>query len=202
MLVFPTLIAICRARDRVNSWVVLVVALFLTWQVRENSARQFDRMEQLVRESVSALRSLAQTRQEAPAEVREEGIHIEPFLRTRDPQGGEELLTAVLVQPTVGSPYSSLWVSASLHITNDTDEMHEFICQRMTLHWGDERIDLEYNAKDLSARIINILTPIGKGQRGLIVSPPMAGKTTLLKQIANGLNANHPDINNLVSSLA
>ena len=53
---------------------------------------------------------------------------------------------------------------------------------------------MEHNAEEISTRIIDLFCPIGKGQRGLIVSPPMAGKTTLLKQIANGLNANHPDI--------
>jgi transcription termination factor Rho len=50
------------------------------------------------------------------------------------------------------------------------------------------------NKDDLSLRIIDLVTPIGKGQRGLIVAPPKAGKTTLLKQIANSLTSNHPDL--------
>ena len=47
--------------------------------------------------------------------------------------------------------------------------------------------------KDLAIRLIDLIAPIGKGQRGLIVAPPKAGKTTLLKKIANSITANHPD---------
>ncbi|MHB8398647.1 MAG: transcription termination factor Rho [Candidatus Limnocylindrales bacterium] len=58
----------------------------------------------------------------------------------------------------------------------------------------DELINLETDPKNLSQRLINLVNPIGKGQRALIVSPPKAGKTMLLKQIANGVTANYPDI--------
>jgi len=57
---------------------------------------------------------------------------------------------------------------------------------------------LEHDSEDISTRIIDLFAPIGKGQRGLIVSPPKAGKTTLIKKIANGLAANHPEINLIV----
>ncbi|HHE51583.1 MAG TPA: transcription termination factor Rho [Candidatus Acetothermia bacterium] len=57
-----------------------------------------------------------------------------------------------------------------------------------------ELLSLEHDPTDVSTRIIDLFCPIGKGQRGLIVSPPKAGKTTLLKQIARGINANHPDV--------
>jgi len=58
-----------------------------------------------------------------------------------------------------------------------------------------EKINLEDNQpKNLNARVMDILTPIGKGQRGLIVSPPRAGKTTLLKTIAKSIEKNHPEI--------
>lgn len=58
-----------------------------------------------------------------------------------------------------------------------------------------EKIDLEDgNPKNLNARVMNMLTPIGKGQRGLIVSPPRAGKTTLLKTIAKSIERNHPEV--------
>jgi transcription termination factor Rho len=58
----------------------------------------------------------------------------------------------------------------------------------------DELINLETDPKNLSQRLINLVNPIGKGQRALIVSPPKAGKTFLLKHIANGITANYPDI--------
>lgn len=61
-----------------------------------------------------------------------------------------------------------------------------------------ERLKLETENEILSTRIIDLMAPIGKGQRGLIVAPPKAGKTILLKQIANAITSNHPDVSLLV----
>jgi transcription termination factor Rho len=58
----------------------------------------------------------------------------------------------------------------------------------------DQLINLENDPKNLSQRLVNLVNPIGKGQRALIVSPPKAGKTMLLKAIANGITANYPEI--------
>ena len=57
-----------------------------------------------------------------------------------------------------------------------------------------EQLRLEHDPEEISTRIIDLFAPIGKGQRGLIVSPPKAGKTTLLKHIAHGIAANHPEV--------
>ncbi|OON93614.1 MAG: transcription termination factor Rho [Candidatus Epulonipiscioides saccharophilum] len=57
-----------------------------------------------------------------------------------------------------------------------------------------DRLTLEYDSDVLSTRIIDLIAPIGKGQRGLIVAPPKVGKTILLKQIANAITHNHPDV--------
>ncbi len=65
----------------------------------------------------------------------------------------------------------------------------------LTPLYPNERIHLEVEGKnDLSMRIIDLFTPIGKGQRGLIVSPPRAGKTIILQKIANSITSNHPEI--------
>ena len=61
-----------------------------------------------------------------------------------------------------------------------------------------ERIDLETQPNILATRLLNLVAPIGRGQRGLIVSPPKAGKTMLLKSIANGITANCPDMHLMV----
>lgn len=67
--------------------------------------------------------------------------------------------------------------------------------ENLTPLYPFEKINLEDgNPKNLNARIMDLLTPIGKGQRGLIVSPPRAGKTTLLKTIAKSIEKNHPEI--------
>jgi transcription termination factor Rho len=57
-----------------------------------------------------------------------------------------------------------------------------------------EQLKLEHAPKELSTRIMDLMTPIGKGQRGLIVAPPFSGKTELLKNVAHGLAANHPEV--------
>ena len=68
----------------------------------------------------------------------------------------------------------------------------------LTPTFPDKLINLETPANDLSARLLNLIAPIGRGQRGLIVSPPKAGKTVLLKSIANAVAANYNDIHLMV----
>ena len=63
----------------------------------------------------------------------------------------------------------------------------------------DERFDLENDPMVLSNRLINLIAPIGRGQRGMIVSPPKAGKTSILKDIANGISAKYPDVYLMIS---
>lgn len=66
--------------------------------------------------------------------------------------------------------------------------------QKLTPVYPDSKIKLEMGAEPLDLRIIDMIAPIGKGQRSLIVSPPKAGKTTLLKNISSGVASNHPEI--------
>ena len=68
----------------------------------------------------------------------------------------------------------------------------------LTPTFPDKLINLENSPRDLSTRLINLIAPIGRGQRGLIVSPPKAGKTMLLKAIANAATANYNDIHLMV----
>jgi transcription termination factor Rho len=68
----------------------------------------------------------------------------------------------------------------------------------LTPIFPDERLRVETDPTILSTRLIDLLAPIGKGQRGLIVSPPKAGKTTILRQVANGITANSPDVHLMV----
>ncbi|MCL1895498.1 MAG: transcription termination factor Rho [Clostridiales bacterium] len=70
--------------------------------------------------------------------------------------------------------------------------------ERLTPIFPDERINLEENTRNLSMRLINLISPIGKGQRGLIVSPPKAGKTVLLKNVANTIEKTHPECEMIV----
>ena len=70
--------------------------------------------------------------------------------------------------------------------------------ETLTPIFPDERLKLERDPKEFSTRLIDLMAPIGKGQRGMIVSPPKAGKTVLLKQIAHSITANYPDIHLMV----
>jgi transcription termination factor Rho len=70
---------------------------------------------------------------------------------------------------------------------------------QLTPIFPNERIALETTQQSLSTRLVDLVSPIGRGQRGLIVSPPKAGKTTLLKQIAHGIATNAPDIHLMVA---
>ncbi len=72
------------------------------------------------------------------------------------------------------------------------------VFESLTPIFPTELIDLETSSSILTTRLMNLLAPIGRGQRGLIVSPPKAGKTTVLKQIANGITTNYDDIHLMV----
>ena len=69
----------------------------------------------------------------------------------------------------------------------------------MTPIFPDKRFDLETDRTILSTRLINLIAPIGRGQRGLIVSPPKAGKTTILKHVANAIATQYPDVHLIMS---
>lgn len=60
--------------------------------------------------------------------------------------------------------------------------------------YPNERIHLETTRQNFAMRLVDLIAPIGKGQRGIIVAPPKAGKTTILKEIANSITTNHPEI--------
>ena len=80
------------------------------------------------------------------------------------------------------------------------EENHERVkFENLTPIFPDQRIDLETKRNILSNRLINLIAPIGRGQRGMIVSPPKAGKTTIMKEIANAISENYPEIDLMIS---
>ncbi len=76
---------------------------------------------------------------------------------------------------------------------------HRTVFESLTPIFPDTRFDLEMDRHTLATRLINLVTPIGRGQRGLIVSPPKAGKTTILKQIANAISTKYPEVHLMVA---
>ena len=71
--------------------------------------------------------------------------------------------------------------------------------EQLTPIFPDKRFDLESDPRILSTRVINLIAPIGRGQRGMIVSPPKAGKTTILKDVANAIAAKNPEVHMIIS---
>ncbi|WP_053954750.1 transcription termination factor Rho [Inediibacterium massiliense] len=103
---------------------------------------------------------------------------------TRPPKSGEKFRALLYVQK----------------VNNDNPEVASKRpnFDNLTPIYPNQRITLEYDPTDLSTRIIDLIAPIGKGQRGLIVAPPKAGKTILLKKIANSIAKKHKDIEIIV----
>ncbi|MBD3184940.1 transcription termination factor Rho [Candidatus Poribacteria bacterium] len=88
---------------------------------------------------------------------------------------------------------------ALLHIEavdyeNPEKAKEKILFDNLTPIYPMDRIILEHNPRELSTRIMDLITPIGKGQRGLVVAPPYSGKTELLKRIARGITTNHPEM--------
>ena len=110
-----------------------------------------------------------------------------------------DLVTGRTRKTRVGEKYPPL-----LQVSAINGEPPENAAKRKTFDelipiYPNERLTLEHeNDKNLAIRLIDLFAPIGKGQRGLIVSQPKAGKTTLLKEIANGITANHPEVHLIV----
>ncbi len=100
--------------------------------------------------------------------------------------------------PREGEKYAAMLFVKSVNDCNPEEARKREPFDDLTPIYPDERIQLEAHAKDLSTRLIDLIAPIGKGQRGMIVSPPKAGKTTLLKKIANSISINHKECNLIV----
>ncbi len=71
--------------------------------------------------------------------------------------------------------------------------------EALTPIFPDKLLNLEHDPKNLSTRLINLIAPVGAGQRAMIVSPPKAGKTSILKDIANAVTLNHPEVRQIMS---
>ena len=109
-------------------------------------------------------------------------------LRTGDTVSGE------VRPPKEGEKYFALLKVDTVNFESPDIARDKILFDNLTPLYPDEKINLEADAENLSTRIMDLFTPIGKGQRGLIVSPPRAGKTMLLQDIARSITANHPEI--------
>ncbi len=125
----------------------------------------------------------------SPDDIYVSSTQVRKFgLRTGDRVGG------VTRAPKDGEKYWGLLRVESVNGVDPETARRRPHFDTLTPIHPNELINLETDPKNLSQRLINLVNPIGKGQRALIVSPPKAGKTMLLKHIANGITANYPEI--------
>jgi len=108
-------------------------------------------------------------------------------LRTGDTVSGQ------IRPPKEGEKYFALLKVEAVNFENPESIKDKILFDNLTPIYPKERFVLESNPEDASTRIMDLLTPIGKGQRGLIVAQPYSGKTVLLQKIANAISKNHPE---------
>ena len=109
-------------------------------------------------------------------------------LRTGDTVSGQ------IRPPKDSERYFALLKVEAINTENPAVAREKILFDNLTPLYPNEKLHLEFEQKNVSTRIIDLLCPIGKGQRCLIVSPPRAGKTVLLQNIANAITANQPEV--------
>jgi transcription termination factor Rho len=109
-------------------------------------------------------------------------------LRTGDTVSGQ------VRPPKDGERYFALIKVEAVNFEHPDEARNKIFFDNLTPLYPNDRLKLETTKENLSARVLDLLTPIGKGQRGLIVAPPRAGKTMLLQTIANSITQNHPEV--------
>ena len=105
-----------------------------------------------------------------------------------------DMILGEIRPPKEGEKYFALLKIEKVNCEDPEIARKKIKFDRLTPIFPQPRIVLETDPDEISMRIMDILSPIGKGQRGLIVSPPRAGKTVLLKKIANSVSKNHPEV--------
>ncbi len=113
-------------------------------------------------------------------------------LRTGDTVSGQ------IRPPKEGERYFALIKVDAINFEPPEEARNKIFFDNLTPLYPDERLKLETSKDNFSGRVMDLLTPLGKGQRGLIVAPPRTGKTMMLQSIANSVTTNHPEINLIV----
>ena len=125
-------------------------------------------------------------------------IYVSPSqIKRFDLRTGDTILGQVR-PPKEGERYLALLKVERVNGDNPDKTKHRIAFDNLRPRYPEHRLHLETTAGDLTMRVIDLMSPIGMGQRGLIVSPPKAGKTTILQKIANAIVENHPDVHLIV----
>jgi transcription termination factor Rho len=125
-------------------------------------------------------------------------IYVSPSqIKRFDLRTGDTVLGQVR-PPKEGERYLALLKVESINVDDPDKAKQRIAFDNLRPRYPEHRLTLELPDDDLSMRVVDLVAPIGMGQRGLIVSPPKAGKTILLQQMANAVTKNHPDVHLIV----
>ena len=150
-----------------------------------------DGVLEILQDGFGFLRSADSSYLAGPDDIYVSPSQIRRFnLRTGDTVAGK------IRPPKDGERYFALLKIAEINFSKPDDSKHKILFENLTPLFPDKRLPLQVgngSTEDISARVIDLTTPIGKGQRGLIVSPPKAGKTLILQNIAQSITHNSPE---------
>ena len=166
-----------------------IIFKILEAQAQENGLIFSEGVLQVLPEGYGFLRSPAYNYLPGPDDIYVSPSQIKKFdLRTGDTVSGQ------VRPPKESEKYFALLKVEMVNSEHPDKAKNKILFDNLTPLYPQEMINLENDPNDLSTRLMNLLTPIGKGQRGLIVAPPRTGKTNLLQKIANAITTNHPEI--------
>src|SRR6266700_3595095 len=121
-------------------------------------------------------------------------IYVSPSqIRKFDLHTGDTV-SGVIRPPKDGERYFALIKVEAINFEPPEKTKEKIFFENLTPLYPQEKLNLETDSENLSGRVMDLLTPIGKGQRGLIVAPPRTGKTMLLQSLANSITKNHPEV--------
>jgi transcription termination factor Rho len=125
-------------------------------------------------------------------------IYVSPSqIKRFDLRTGDTVLGQVR-PPKEGERYLALLKVESINVDDPDKAKQRVAFDNLRPRYPEHRLTLEVSGSDLSMRVVDLVAPVGMGQRGLIVSPPKAGKTILLQKMANAITTNHPDVHLIV----
>jgi len=125
-------------------------------------------------------------------------IYVSPSQIRRFGLRKGDVVSGQIRPPKEGERYFALLRVSEIGYEKPEHSKNLVLFDNLTPLYPEEQLKLENGNKNFSSRIIDLLAPIGKGQRGVIVAPPRTGKTIMLQTIANSINANHPEVDLIV----